>query len=247
MKLIRNIEYGKGGVAEQKLDCYLPETGGFSTLFFLHGGGMESGSRADLDFLKDLVRRGFGVVTPGYRLYPDAKYPQFIEDAAAALAWTVRNINAYGGNGRIFAGGSSAGAYLAMMLCFDKKYLAPHGIDPCGMAGYIFDAGQPTVHFNILREAGTDPRKVVADERSPLYHICGERDYPPMLVLCADHDIENRYEQILLFVSTIKHFGHRNVDFRLMKGYEHTGYTSLPVFQEMVSGFMSGCQSTTPP
>jgi hypothetical protein len=126
-----------------------------------------------------------------------------------------------------------------MMLCFDKKYLARHGADPDGIAGYVFDAGQPTVHFSVLREAGTDPRKVVIDERSPLYHICGERNYPPMLVLCAGHDMENRYEQTLLFVSTMRHFRHDGVDFRLMEGYEHTGYTSLPVFRDLVVNFMS--------
>jgi acetyl esterase/lipase len=239
VKTICNIVYGDDRIPEQRLDLYTPEAEGFSTLFFLHGGGMEGGGRAGELYLKAFAEGGFGVAVPDYRLYPRAAYPQFIEDAAAALSWTVGNIGAYGGNGRIFVAGSSAGAYLAMMLCFDKKYLARHGIDPDGMAGYVFDAGQPTVHFNVLREAGTDPRKVVADDRSPLYHICGERNYPPMLVLCADHDMENRYEQTLLFVSTMRHFGHHGVDFRLMKGYEHTGYTPLPVFRDLVVNFMS--------
>jgi acetyl esterase/lipase len=228
-----------GEFPTKKLDCYLPETGGFSTLFFIHGGGLESGRKGEEDFLKGFAEQGFGAVASDYRLYPKAKYPQFIEDAAAALSWIVKNINGHGGNGKIFVAGSSAGAYIAMMLCFDKQYLAPYGIDPDRMAGYIFDAGQPTVHFNVLREAGIDPRKVIVDERSPLYHICGERNYPPLLVLCADHDIENRYEQTLLFVSTMKQFGHGNVDFRLMKGYEHTAYTRLPVFRNIASGFMS--------
>jgi acetyl esterase/lipase len=239
MKTVADIPYGDSGIPEQRLDLYTPETGGFSTLFFLHGGGMEGGGRAGERYLGAFAEGGFGVAVPDYRLYPGAVYPQFIEDAAAALSWTVNNIGGYGGNGRIFVAGSSAGAYLAMMLCFDKKYLAFHGIDPDRMAGYIFDAGQPTVHFNVLREAGMDPRKVVVDERSPLYHISAERDYPPLLVLCADHDMENRYEQTRLFVSTMRHFGHRGVDFRLMEGYEHTRYTPLPVFRDMVLNFMS--------
>jgi acetyl esterase/lipase len=239
MKIFYDVLYGDGRVPGQKLDCYVPETKGFSTLFFLHGGGLEGGGKAEEDFLKGFAEQGFGVVAPDYRLYPGAAYPQFIEDAAAALSWTVRNISGHGGNGSIFVAGSSAGAYLAMMLCFDKKYLAPYGIDPDRMAGYIFDAGQPTVHFNVLRETGTDTRKVVVDERAPLYHICGERNYPPMLVLCADHDMENRYEQTVLFVSTMKHFGHGNVDFRLMEAYEHCAYTRLPIFRDIALAFMS--------
>jgi acetyl esterase/lipase len=240
MRIICDISYGDDNrIPERMLNCYLPEAGRFSTLVFFHGGGIENGSRDGEDYLKGFAEQGFGVVVPDYRLYPGAKYPQFIEDAAAALSWVVKNIEAYGGNRKIFAAGSSAGAYLAMMLCFDKKYLAPYGLDPDRMAGYIFDAGQPTVHFNVLRETGMDARRIVVDERSPLYHICGERNYPPMLVLCADHDIENRYEQTLLFVSTMKHFGYGNAVFHLMEGYEHTGYTRLPVFREMVSAFMS--------
>jgi acetyl esterase/lipase len=238
MRTIANIVYG-AGTPEQRLDLYMPEAGGFSTLFFLHGGGMEGGGKDGEFFLRDFAEAGFGVAVPDYRLYPKAAYPQFIEDAAAALAWTVKNIGPHGGNGKIFVAGSSAGAYLAMMLCFDQKYLAPHGIDPDRMAGYIFDAGQPTVHFNVLREAGMDPRRLVVDERAPLYHIREGRNYPPLLVFCAGHDMENRYEQTLLLISTLRHFGYRDVDFHLMAGYEHTGYTPLPLFRDLVSAFMS--------
>jgi acetyl esterase/lipase len=200
---------------------------------------MEGGGKDGELFLKGFAEAGFGAAAPDYRLYPRTVYPQFIEDAAAALSWTVKNITRYGGNGKIFVAGSSAGAYLAMMLCFDPGYLAPHCLDPDQMAGYIFDAGQPTVHFRVLGEAGMDPRRLVVDERAPLYHIREGRNYPPMLVLCADRDMENRYEQTLLFVSTMRHFGYRSVDFRLMEGYEHTGYTPLPLFRDLVSDFMS--------
>jgi acetyl esterase/lipase len=239
MRIVDNIVYGDSAIPEHRLDLYLPEHGGFSTLFFIHGGGLEGGGRSGDRFLKDFAEAGFGVAAPDYRLYPGAAYPQFIEDAALALSWTVNNNAGHGGNGRIFVAGSSAGAYLAMMLCFDKKYLAPYGIDPDRMAGYIFDAGQPTVHFNVLREAGMDPRRLVVDERAPLYHIREGRKYPPMLVLCAGHDMENRYEQTLLFISTMRHFGYPDVEFHLMEGYEHTGYTPLPVFRDLVCAFMS--------
>ena len=48
-----------------------------------------------------------------------------------------------------------------MMLCMDVRYLAAHGIDArdrSQIAGYFCDSGQPTVHFNILRERGIDTR-----------------------------------------------------------------------------------------
>ena len=38
------------------------------------------------------------------------------------------------------------------MLCFDEKYLKAVGMLPTDIAGYIHDAGQPTSHFNVLKE-----------------------------------------------------------------------------------------------
>ena len=52
----------------------------------------------------------------------------------------------------LYVGGSSAGAYIAMMLCFDPAYLKPYGVS--NIQGYLFDAGQPTVHFRVLKERG---------------------------------------------------------------------------------------------
>ena len=42
---------------------------------------------------------------------------------------------------KVVIGGTSAGAYLAMMLYFDKRYLSKHNIDSESVSGYIFDAG----------------------------------------------------------------------------------------------------------
>jgi hypothetical protein len=125
-----------------------------------------------------------------------------------------------------------------MMLCMDKKYLAIHGIDPDNLQGYIFDGAQPTVHWNVLREAGEDEKKVVIDERSAIYHIAGGRKYPPMLTLCADKDMPNRLEQTMLFLSTLKHFGYTGAEFHLMEGYGHSGYTAEPVFRKTAAEFI---------
>ena len=139
-------------------------------------------------------------------MYPTAVYPEFIRDAAAAVAWTYKNIGTYGNCKKFYVGGSSAGGYLSMMLCFDKSYLAPYNIDPAGIDSFIHDAGQPTVHFNVLRERGIDSRRVIIDESAPLYYIGREKEYAPMLFIISDNDMENRYEQTMLVLSTLKHF-----------------------------------------
>jgi acetyl esterase/lipase len=239
MKTLKNINYGDGDYPQQKLDLYLPDTKAFPVLVYLYGGGLEAGSKEDLQCFSDCTQDNIGVVIPDYRLYPAARYPEFIMDAAAAVAWTVKNIGTHGECKKMFIGGTSAGAYIAMMLCMDKRYLAPYGIDPDIIGGYIFDAGQPTVHFNILREAGIDPKKVVVDEKAPLYYVSAGRNYPPILTLCADNDMPNRLEQTMLLISTMKHFGYNDVEFQLMKGYEHSGYYQEPVLRKIITGFIN--------
>ena len=83
-------------------------------------------------------------------MYPNAKYPDFLIDASDATAWVFKNIENYGKIKDIYLGGSSAGGYISMMLCFDKRWLGMHNIAPDSIDGYVHDAGQPTCHFKIL-------------------------------------------------------------------------------------------------
>src|SRR5262245_5688221 len=77
-----------------RLDFYHPEgVKGYPTVVFYHGGGLTGGSRA---IPKQLKERGWGVVGVSYRLSPLVTHPVYIEDAAAALAWTFKNIEAHG-------------------------------------------------------------------------------------------------------------------------------------------------------
>ncbi|MBQ9856976.1 MAG: alpha/beta hydrolase fold domain-containing protein, partial [Clostridia bacterium] len=142
-----------------------------------------------------------------YRMYPTAHCPDFIEDAADAVKWAADRMPLYAGTDKIFVGGSSAGGYLSMMLCYDKKYLAARGIDANALSGYVHDAGQPTTHFNVLRERNVDSRRLIVDEFAPLFHIGSNGNAcAPQIFIVSDDDMENRYEQTMLVLSTLKHF-----------------------------------------
>lgn len=207
------------------LDVYLPECEEFPVFVYFHGGGLERGDKARHQKLyRFLTDHGVAVVAANYRMYPTAQYPDFLVDSAKAVAWTFENINTYGKATKIYVGGSSAGGYITQMLCFDDSWLSVHGIKPLDIAGFVHDAGQPTCHFNVLRERGLDPRRVIIDETSPLYHIDDSRSYPPMLIIVSDNDMQNRYEQTMLLVSTLKHFGHtENIMLTVMQG-KHCAY-----------------------
>ena len=141
MRIEKDITYGKDNHTMQKLDIYLPDKEEFPVIVYFHGGGIERGDK-ECVFCSYLQKKGIGVVSANYRMYPDAKYPEFLEDAAEAVSWTVKNISSYGKVTNIYVGGSSAGGYISQMLCFDKEYLGKHGVDPDSLSGFFFDAGR---------------------------------------------------------------------------------------------------------
>ena len=202
-----DIEYKKNLV----LDLHLPENEEFDLFIYFHGGGLERGThkRAEV-FAKTLAKNNIATASVEYSLYPTAKYPDFITDCAQAVKWLKDNISNYGKCKRVFVGGSSAGGYISMMLCFDDRYLKTHGINPTDIDFYIHDAGQPTAHFNVLKEFGKDSRRLIVDETSPMYYVGTSEKYSPMLFIVSDEDMFGRYEQTMLMVKTLEHFEHKD-------------------------------------
>lgn len=138
-----------------KLDVWAPKASGTKSkpvLIFFYGGGWANGARAHYGFAaKAFAAKGFVVVVPDYRKVPKVRFPAFNEDGAEAVKWARDNVAKYGGDPkRITLSGHSAGAYIAMMLTLDQKYLNDVGVDPkivratVGMSGpydfYPFDS-----------------------------------------------------------------------------------------------------------
>jgi acetyl esterase/lipase len=190
------------------LDLYLPEkTKNFATLVWFHGGGLTGGGKDGKDTFKvatSLAKDGVAVVVPNYRLSPKAVYPAYIEDAAAAVAWTVQNIAAHGGDARrIFIGGHSAGGYLTLIVGMDARHLQKHGIELSAIAGLFPVSGQTMTHYTIRAERGLGRFSVTADEAAPVRYAA-ENGLPPMLVIWADNDMAARAEENAYLVSLLK-------------------------------------------
>lgn len=237
MNIVSDITYNNGN---EKLDLYLPDSKQFPVLIYFHGGGLQFGDKTDdRVFIEYMVSKGFAVASANYRLYPNAKYPQFIEDAAEAVNWVYKNIGEYGVIEKFYIGGSSAGGYISMMLFFDKNYLGKYAIDADDIDGYILNSGQPTTHFNVLHERGCDKRRVIVDEAAPLYHITENREFAPFIIIVAENDMENRLEQNQLLYSTIKHFSGNmdKNDFVIVDKFKHCEYcNALDEYGENVFG-----------
>jgi len=126
----RDIAFGPH--PRQRLDIYLPSgpVARAPVAFFIYGGSWSSGDKGTYGFVGDaFASRGYVTVIADYRLVPEVRFPAFIEDGAAALATVHRIIGRYGGDGdRLHLLGHSAGAYNAMMLALDPRYLARAGV-----------------------------------------------------------------------------------------------------------------------
>jgi len=205
-----------------RLDLYYPEnTKGYSTVVWIHGGGLTEGSRF---FPTKLKNQGFAVAAIDYRLSPGAKSPAYVEDAAAAVAWVFKNIEKFGGSpDRIFVTGHSAGGYLALMLGLDKHYLAAHGVDANRIAGLIPLSGQAITHFTVRKERGISDKQPLIDEMAPLFHV--RADAPPMLLITGDRELEllGRYEENAYLWRMMKIAGHKSTELQELKGLNHGG------------------------
>ena len=246
MKSFIDVSYVNPDDGLRKMDIFAPENSK-RTVMWMHGGGLETGSRKGFDGIaRQLCEEGTGFISVEYRMYPGHSFPSFIEDGAMAASYILSHARELGVSEHMFIGGSSAGAYIAMMLCFDRHYLASCGYSPKDMAGYIFDAGQPTTHFNILKYRGEDPRLCRIDESAPLFHITDAEPDRPIQIVCADNDMPARLEQNRLMMATMKQFGYdiNKVHFRLMESYSHCGYDNAQkdgrfILADIISDFVA--------
>ncbi len=129
----------------QKLDVYSPkgEARDLPVVVFFYSGSFQSGRRKDYRFVGEaLTARGFVAVIPDYRVYPEVKFPTFIEDGASAVSWARNHIDRFGGDpSRLFLLGHSAGAYIAAMLALNPRYLAQVDLSSSDLRGFIGLAG----------------------------------------------------------------------------------------------------------
>ena len=187
---------GAAGIAygpnpRQKLDVYTPAVPapGLPTAVFFYGGSWDSGRRGDYRWVgQALASRGFVAIVADYRLYPEVRFPDFLDDCALAVRWAADHAAQFGGDpSHIVLVGHSAGAYNAMMLALDPGYLTRAGVDPkvirgvAGLAGpYAFLPLDGPVTQRTFGDATdltlTQPTHFVGPSSPPVFLATGEAD-----------------------------------------------------------------------
>ncbi|QGY43137.1 alpha/beta hydrolase fold domain-containing protein [Maribellus comscasis] len=211
-----------------RLDIYYPDTKNYTTIVWFHGGGITSGNKFIPEKLKE---KGIAVVAVNYRLHPRVKCPEYLEDAAAAVAWTFKNIKRYGGDPeKIVVSGHSAGGYLTSMVGLDKKWLAKFGIDADEIAMLIPFSGHTITHMTVRKERGIPDTQPVVDEFAPLFHV--KKDAPPLILITGDREREmlGRYEENAYLWRMMKVAGNTTTKLYELDSFNHGGMAS-PAFE----------------
>jgi len=182
-KLAKDISYGEG--ARQKLDIYAPNAlkTNAPIVMFIHGGSWDTGSKNMYKFIGEaFASEGYTTVIPNYSLYPEAVYPAFINDTAAAIAFTAKRYDR-----PVILVSHSAGAYNAVMTTVDPQYLKAQGMDVCKtIAGTVGMAGpygafpmtdEPYITIFPDRHTGDDaPVQMQLGPTPPLFLPIGDKD-----------------------------------------------------------------------
>jgi len=180
LKIARAVPYG--GNPRQVMDIYAPTHGKRDrpVIIFYYGGSWQTGERADYQFVAALLAaRGYVVAVPDYRLYPETRFPGFVQDCAAAASFIAAHAAEFGGGEALFLMGHSAGAYNAVMVAL--------GEDAPPLAGVIGLAGP----YDFLPIKDPDIQAVFAGpedmrDTQPINYANG--DAPPMFLACGAAD-----------------------------------------------------------
>ncbi|MGW9019253.1 alpha/beta hydrolase, partial [Priestia megaterium] len=178
--------------------------GPFPVLVYFHGGGWVFGNLESSDNVCRYFssKAGIVVVSVGYRLAPEHKYPAAFLDAVDSVKWTFRNVKMLNGDSaRIAVGGESSGGNLAVAaaICLkgDKDFKLSHQFLITPVMDYSFDtlSYKANYKFNLTTEKMkwfwghylNDPSEGSEIFVSPLKAPC-VKHLPPTLLVTVEFD-----------------------------------------------------------
>lgn len=212
------------GTHGQTLDVWAPEAPASEprpVLIWWYGGGWVKGDRAAYAFAgRAFARAGYLVVIPDYRKVPGVRFPAFLQDGAEAVRWTRDHAARFGGDPDHLAfAGHSAGAYTAVMLALDKRWLEAEGIDP-GIVRAVIGLSGPYDFYPFDKKRSIDamsqwPRPL---ETQPIQFA--RADAPPLLLITSTADTVVRPRNAINLTARLKELG-APVDIKNYPGLSH--------------------------
>jgi acetyl esterase/lipase len=269
---IKDIPYSDGHV-RHLLDVYRPAAGcsGAPVLLQIHGGGWMLGNKHEqaLPLIYHLAERGWVVVTPSYRLSPQARFPDHLLDCKRALAWVRCNIAGHGGDpGFVAVTGGSAGGHLTalMALTANDPRLQPgfEDVDTSVAAAVPFYGVYDFIDRHRLKGSGeamvrwlektvmpcspsTDPG--LWDLASPIAQV--RPDAPSFFILHGTHDSLASVEEARHFAQRLRAVSRNPVAYAELPGAQHAWdvFRSVRAMESVhaVTRFLEWARATRPP
>lgn len=226
----KNILYGDQ--PSQDLDIYYPKplaqamktqstiNKSYPMVVFVHGGSWETGSKEEYAFVgQSLAQAGYVTAVINYRKAPENVYPDYVKDAAQAIAWSHNNAESlHADPKRLAVIGHSAGAFNAVAAVANEDFLAPYGIKPKDLAAVIGIAGPYSYDFRKFSSARAFGANATPDEVMPDRQIKGEQ--PPYLLLTAEKDTTVYDSNTIKMTEALKAAG-ATVENGVIKGASH--------------------------
>lgn len=206
---ILDVAYAPG--PRHGMDIYLPAPAPSPppVVVFFYGGGWTGGDRAMYRFAgRGLAACGVMTFIPDYAVWPQARFPRFLEDGAQAVAMARNEARRLGGDtSRLFLMGHSAGAYIAAMLALDPSWLRRAGVDPRGATAGMIGISGPYDFLPLndpVLEAIFDP---AGPETQPITYAANAT--APLLLLTGAADTRVRPANTLRLAARVRQFGGR--------------------------------------
>jgi acetyl esterase/lipase len=181
------------------MDIYIPSaavTRPLPLAIFVHGGGLTSGDKADINpvFLNTLASAGYAVASVNYRLAPQYKFPGQIEDLKCAVRYLRSMAQTYSVNGsEMFTFGSSSGGELVALAALTGPH-SEFDIGPyLNQSSSVIAAVDMFGPANLTSFASySNPQKVFGDNQnnlvlaSPTHFVTANS--PPILIVQGVND-----------------------------------------------------------
>jgi acetyl esterase/lipase len=245
----RDVSYGVH--ERQRLDVFLPkEAAKRPALIFVHGGAFVEGHRNRTpeiyaNVLTWFARHDVVGINMGYRLAPEAVYPEATRDVGTVVAWTRENADALGVDAtRIFLMAHSAGAAHAASYAYDRRR---HPLAGPGIAGLVVVSGRVRADN---RPDNPNARKVEAyygadadfEDVSPVAHVGAES--VPTFVAWAEYEnplIDVYCAELAYRLATAKR---RSPPVAWLEGHNHTSIiahigTAEETLAQAILGFIT--------
>lgn len=216
-KTLLNVAYGNDSL--QKMDIYLPADRSLKTtrsLILIHGGGWNSGSKADFALYIDSFKKRlpeYAIFNINYRLVNGGNlFPTQEHDVKTAVDFIVDNAEKYRVNKEDFSLlGFSAGAHLALLQAY--KYATPKikavvdYFGPTDLVAMYHNPWHPLVPLALQMITGVSPEtdKTIFEQSSPARFVTTQS--PPTLILHGGKDVIVNVSQSKLLAEKLKEAG----------------------------------------